>query len=67
MDTSREGAIRGGRAGRLSSLSRLFYPLTCYRIYNIEYSQFMSGWRFLEMGIHLLDENRLRLFHAADH
>lgn len=66
MDTSSERAIRCGRAGRLSSLSRLFYPLTCYRIYNIEHSQFMSGGRFLEMGVHLLNQDRLGLENVAD-
>ena len=66
MNTGSEGAIRCSRARRLSGLSRKLYPLTCYRIYDIEYSQFMCGGCFLEMGVHLLDQDRLGLDNAAD-
>ena len=61
MDPSSECAIRRGRARWLSSLSRLFYPLTCYRIYNIKYSKFMGSGCFLEMGIYFLHQDRFGL------
>lgn len=57
IDTSGEGAIGCGVARRLSSLASSFYPLSGYRVYDVEYSQLVGARGLLEMGENLLDEN----------
>lgn len=61
IDTSSEGAIGYTRARRLPSFARLIYPLSRYRIYNIEYAEFMSSRCFLEVCVYLLDQDRFGL------
>lgn len=61
VDTSSECTIGYSRARRLPSFACLIYPLSCYRIYNIEYAEFMCSRSFLEMCVYLLDQDRFGL------
>ena len=62
VDTSGECTIGYSRARRLPSFARLIYPLSCYRIYNIEYAEFMCSRSLLEMCINLLNQDRFGLW-----
>lgn len=57
VDTSSESPIGGGTARRLAGLACSFYPLAGYRIYDIEYAQFVGARCLFEVGEDLLDEN----------
>lgn len=61
IDTRSECTIGYSRARRLPSFASLIYPLSCYRIYNIEYAEFMSARSLLEMGVNLLNQDRFGL------
>lgn len=62
VDASGECTIGYSRARWLHSFARLIYPLSCYRIYNIEYAEFMCSRSLLEMCINLLDQDRFGLW-----
>lgn len=53
--------LRGATYGLSLGLG-LVHPFARYRVYDVEYSQLVCSWCFLEMGIKLLDENRFGLF-----
>lgn len=57
VDSSGESAIGCGSARRLSSLASSFYPLSGYRVYDVEYSQLVGARGLLEMSKNLLDKN----------
>ena len=61
IDTSRECSIIGSTVYGLSCKFGLFSPLSSYRVYDVEYAKFVSCRCLLEMGVELLDENRLGL------
>lgn len=61
MHACSKGPVWCRRAGRLSLGLRLIQPFPCYRVYDVEYSQFMCAGRLLEVGKELLDEDRLVL------
>lgn len=65
VDTSSECTIGNSRARRLSSFARLIYPLSCYRIYNIEYAEFMCSRSLLEMCVDLLNQDCFGLWIVA--
>lgn len=51
----------GGEANRLSLGLGLVHPLASYRVYDVEYSQLVRAWCFLEVKVELLDKDRLGL------
>lgn len=55
--TSSKSPIRGSAAWLLTCLSGLIYPLACYRIYNIQNSQFVCRRCLLEVRVDFLDED----------
>lgn len=55
VNPSGEGSIRRGASGRLAGLARCFYPLSSYRVYDIEYAQLVCPWSLFEMGVDFLD------------
>lgn len=57
IHASSESTVWGTTTGCLTSLAGLVYPLSGYRVYNIEYSQLVCSWCFLEMGVDFLDED----------
>jgi hypothetical protein len=62
IDASRECTIGSGATSRLASLASLFYPSSSYRVYNVEYAQFVCSRSFLEVCVDLLDEDGFGLF-----
>ena len=57
VDPSSKGSIWSSRTGWLACPARCFYPLSRYRVYNIEYAQLVCSWSLFEMGVDLLDED----------
>lgn len=57
VDAGGECAIRRCAAWRLPGLASSFYPLSGYRVYDIEYAQLVGARCLLEMSENLLDEN----------
>lgn len=58
-NTSSKGSIGRRASKRLAGLACLIYPLSSYRVYDVEYSQLLISWRFLEMCINFLNEDGL--------
>jgi hypothetical protein len=61
MDTSSKCSIHGSTVYGLSSDFGLLSPFSSYRVYDVEYAKFVGGGSLLEMGVKLLDEDRLGL------
>lgn len=57
VDPSSKSSVWSSRAGWLACPARCFYPLSRYRVYNIEYAQLVCSWSLFEMGVDLLDED----------
>jgi hypothetical protein len=55
INASGKGTVLGSVANRLASFLRLFYPLSSYRVYDVEHAQFMRSRSFLEMCKDFLD------------
>lgn len=55
IDTSSVCTIGHSIARGLPSFASLFYPVSRYRIYNIEYAELMCSRGLLEMRIDLLN------------
>lgn len=62
VDTSSGCTIGYSRARREPSFAHLIYPLSCYRIYNIEYAELMCSRSLLEVGVNLLNQDRFGLW-----
>lgn len=61
VDAGGEGAIRGIAIDDLALVFGLLQPFSGYRIYNIEYAEFVCAGSLLEVRENLLDEERLGL------
>jgi len=59
--TGSKCAIRSTTTRQLTDLAGLVYPLSGYRVYDIQNPQLVCSWCFLEMCVDLLDEDGLRL------
>lgn len=57
VDAGRKCTISGAASQRLTSLASRLYPLSSYRVYDIEHTQLVSARRLFEMGIDFLDED----------
>lgn len=57
MDACSEGSIGGIRPRSLPGLSSGIYPLSSYRVYDIEHTQLVGAWCLLEMREDLLNKN----------
>lgn len=55
--SSSESAIWSTTARCLSTLLGLVYPLSCYRVYDIEDSKFVCSGCLLEVCVNFLDED----------
>ena len=55
VDTSGESPISRGTSRWLTGLASCLYPLSSYRVYDIEYAQLVCSWSLLEMRVDLLD------------
>lgn len=55
VNASGEGSIGRSASRRLACLARRFYPLSSYRVYDIEYAQLVSPRSLLEVCVDLLD------------
>ena len=59
--TGSKCAIRSTTTRQLTDLAGLVYPLSGYRVYDIQNPQLVCSWCFLEMCVDLLDEDGFRL------
>lgn len=57
VDAGGVSTIGSARPRGLAGLACLVYPLSRYRVYNIEYAKLMCPRSFLEMCIDLLDQD----------
>ncbi len=62
MHACSECSVWRGKAWGLSLGFGLVQPFPRYRVYYVEYSQFVCAGCFLEVGEELLDEDRFVLF-----
>lgn len=61
VDTGGVSTIGRTRPCGLACLACLVYPLSRYRVYNIEYAKLMCPRSFLEVCVDLLDKDRFGL------
>lgn len=61
VDASGVGSILGRAVYCLCLGLCLLQPFSGYRVYDVEYSQLVCSWCLLEVGVDLLDEDRLGL------
>ncbi len=64
IDPGRIGAIAGIGVHGLMGLAGMVYPLSRYRIYDVQDAQFMCSRGLLEVSVDLLDDDRFRLSRA---
>jgi hypothetical protein len=55
VNAGSEGSIGRSASRRLACLARRFYPLSSYRVYDIEYAQFVCPRCLFEMRVDFLD------------
>ena len=62
MHTSSESPILSSTVYGLSGTFGLLGPFPCYRVYDVEYTEFVGSGSLLEVGVKFLDEDRFGLW-----